>query len=305
MADNGKSKNTTKKTSNAFLAGGIAGMVAQTTIAPVDRMKILLQAQNEHYKHLSLYRVFRKIAAFEGVRAYFRGNGTQMLRVFPSRAIIFGLNDGLKQSLPASPLGRRLGPHATSLLAGSVAGTVAISVTFPLDMVMARLAYHTPGSRRYAGIWDAARNIFAEEGGLRGLYRGFSASLLAVPVMYGVKFYIFDRLSASTVDRKGREPLSASGLARMSACGAVAATVAVTVVHPLDVARRRMQLSRLTPDTEKFGKNIMSTFVHIYKDNGIVRGLYRGLSLNYVKAVPYWSVAFMVNEFLREVLDRS
>ena len=49
----------------------------------------------------------------------------------------------------------------------------------------------------------------------------------------------------------------------------------------------------------------MSTFVHIYKDNGIVRGLYRGLSLNYVKAVPYWSVAFMVNEFLREVLDRS
>ena len=32
---------------------GIAGMVAQTTIAPVDRMKILLQAQNEHYKHLS------------------------------------------------------------------------------------------------------------------------------------------------------------------------------------------------------------------------------------------------------------
>ena len=168
-------------------------MVAQTTIAPVDRMKILLQAQNEHYKHLSksaefkspsrdvyesehsqklptmrkylnvpgLYRGFKKIARFEGVRAYFRGNGTQMLRIFPSRAIIFGVNDGLKRSLPTS-LG--LGPHATSLVAGSVAGTVAITVTFPLDMVMARLAYHTPGSRRYAGIWDAAQKIFAEVG---------------------------------------------------------------------------------------------------------------------------------------------
>ena len=106
-----------------------------------------------------LYRGFKKIARFEGVRAYFRGNGTQMLRVFPSRAIIFGVNDGLKRSLPTS-LG--LGPHATSVVAGSVAGTVAITVTFPLDMVMARLAYHTPGSRRYAGIWDAARKIFAE-----------------------------------------------------------------------------------------------------------------------------------------------
>ena len=41
-------------------------MVAQTTIAPVDRMKILLQAQNEHYKHLSesqfKSRCFRKRA---------------------------------------------------------------------------------------------------------------------------------------------------------------------------------------------------------------------------------------------------
>ena len=158
-------------------------MVAQTTIAPVDRMKILLQAQNEHYKHLSksevpilfmkrsihkmlimfpgLYQGFKKVARFEGFCAYFRGNGTQMLRIFPSRAIIFGVNDGLKQSLPPS-LGT--GPHATSLLAGSVAGTVAITVTFPLDVVMARLAYHTPGSRRYAGIGDAVRKIFAEVG---------------------------------------------------------------------------------------------------------------------------------------------
>ena len=86
------------------------------------------------------------------------------------------------------------------------------------------------------------------------MYRGFSASLLAVPVVYGIKFYIYDWLTASTtVDRRRSEPLSASGLAYMSVCGAVAATVGVTVIHPLDVARRRMQLARLTPDTEKFG----------------------------------------------------
>ena len=97
-----------------------------------------------------------------------------------------------------------------------------------------------------------------QEGGARGLYRGFSASLLAVPVVYGIKFYIYDWLTASTVDRRRSEPLSASGLAYMSACGAVAATVGVTVIHPLDVARRRMQLARLTPDTEKFG--LVTTF---------------------------------------------
>ena len=90
-----------------------------------------------------------------------------------------------------------------------------------------------------------------QEGGARGLYRGFSASLLAVPVAYGIKFYIFDWLTAASSAAPQR--LSLSGLGHKAACGAVAATAAVTVIHPLDVARRRMQLARLTPDTAKFG----------------------------------------------------
>ena len=41
---------TAESITKSFLAGGVAAMCAKTVVAPLDRMKILLQAQNVHYK---------------------------------------------------------------------------------------------------------------------------------------------------------------------------------------------------------------------------------------------------------------
>ena len=35
---------------------GVAGCFAKSTVAPFDRVKILLQAHNKHYKHLGEYK---------------------------------------------------------------------------------------------------------------------------------------------------------------------------------------------------------------------------------------------------------
>lgn len=94
---------------------GLAGCCAKTTIAPLDRVKILLQAQNPHYKHLGntpaleheeLYHFFytsvkrliffsgvlstlRAVPKKEGFLGLYRGNGAMMVRVFPYGAIQF------------------------------------------------------------------------------------------------------------------------------------------------------------------------------------------------------------------------
>lgn len=107
-----------------LFSAGVAGCCAKTTIAPLDRIKILLQAQNPHYKHLGISSrhemahvfscVFRMIEAtvflFLGVLATFKavlqkegflglykGNGAMMVRIFPYGAIQFMAFDNYKK----------------------------------------------------------------------------------------------------------------------------------------------------------------------------------------------------------------
>ncbi|KAF9788864.1 hypothetical protein SFRURICE_018440 [Spodoptera frugiperda] len=72
-----------------LLAGGVAGMCAKTTVAPLDRMKILLQAQSSHYKNHGVLGGLTAIVKKESLIALYKGNGAQMVRIFPYAATQF------------------------------------------------------------------------------------------------------------------------------------------------------------------------------------------------------------------------
>lgn len=50
-------------------------------------------------------------------------------------------------------------------------------------------------------------------------------------------------------------------------------------------------------------KGMVSTLVEIYNANGVVHGLYRGMSVNYVRAIPMVAVSFSVYELMKQALD--
>lgn len=52
-----------------------------------------------------------------------------------------------------------------------------------------------------------------------------------------------------------------------------------------------------------FSVGMISTIVLIYKENGVFRGLYRGMSINYLRAIPMVAVSFSTYELLKQMLD--
>lgn len=86
-------------------------------------------------------------------------------------------------------------------------------------------------------------------------------------------------------------------------CGGFAGAVAQSISYPLDVTRRRMQLAMMNPETARFGTSMKKTIQLIYRENGIVKGLYRGMSINYMRAIPMVAVSFSTYELCKQMLD--
>lgn len=127
------------------LAGGIAGISAKTLIAPLDRVKILFQTNNPHYKQYvgsfkGMFNAIKSIYGEYGLIGLYQGHSATLLRIFPYAAIKFVCYEQIRTILIPNDnyetAGRRL-------LAGSLAGVTSVYFTYPLDLIRVRLAFET------------------------------------------------------------------------------------------------------------------------------------------------------------------
>ncbi|XP_048513933.1 graves disease carrier protein-like isoform X2 [Athalia rosae] len=284
-------------------------MCSKTTVAPLDRIKILLQAHSKHYKHLGVFAGLNEIVQRETFFALWKGNGAQMVRIFPYAATQFTTFEIYRKYL-GTLLGNRT--QIDKFLAGSGAGVTAVMLTYPLDTIRARLAFQVRGEHVYTGIFHTGASIFKEEGGLRALYRGFIPTICGMIPYAGLSFYSFAKLKFLCMTyapnylcnkcNRNTGGLVLTLPAKLL-CGGFAGAVAQSISYPLDVTRRRMQLAMMNTDTHKFGSGMVATMKLIYLENGIVKGLYRGMSINYLRAIPMVAVSFSTYELMKQMFD--
>lgn len=279
---------------DSLLCGAFAGAVAKTVIAPLDRTKIIFQVSSQRFSVKEAFRVLYHTYMKDGVLSLWRGNSATMVRVMPYAAIQYYSHEQYKRYL-----GEYYGfqekalPPVPRLLAGSLAGSTAVMLTYPLDMVRARMA--VTAKEMYSNIMHVFDRISQEEG-FKTLYRGFTPTILGVIPYAGITFFTYETLKKLHTEKTKRsQPYPHERLA----FGACAGLIGQSASYPLDVVRRRMQTAGVTGSSYL---TITGTMREIVTKEGVMRGLYKGLSMNWVKGPIAVGVSFTTFDITQNLM---
>lgn len=274
--------------SNLF-SGAVAGAVAKSTIAPLDRAKIVFQVStNKAFSFRKCFRFLQNTVKQDGYRALWKGNAATMVRIVPYAGISFTTNEHFKSYLSQDG---HLSNHRR-FLAGSMAGITASSLTYVLEVMRARIACQP----EHKTMRSSARLIWAEQG-YRSLFRGLVPTLFGVFIYGGTSFTVYGILKKRHTSEKE------ISFYQRFAYGAIAGGISQTISYPIDIVRRRMQTGGILGDHSERYSTVRSTIKHIRETEGIRKGLYKGLSLNYVKGPVAVGISYTVFDFVNQKIS--
>ena len=280
--------------------GGVGGIVSRTLTAPLEKVKIVAQTSASP---VSVFAELRRTLKTGGVRGLFAGNAANCLRVFPMASIVtYTYLNGLTYT----PADNELDPMEP-VYRGSVAafaGCMGQACTYPIDVVRARLTVSAAGagassSGAGAGVLGTAKDILRESG-VKGLYRGLVPTLLAVGPFLACQMATADALK-SVAFEKGVEVSTPLMLCIAGSAG----IAAQTVVYPLDVLRRRMQLNSAPPTSAAaaaasetvLADKTWTALQQVVRREGF-RSLFAGIVPTYAKVLPSVAIAMTTTKTL-------
>ncbi|XP_067143667.1 mitochondrial coenzyme A transporter SLC25A42-like [Centruroides vittatus] len=283
-----KQLSTTKRVFLSMTAGAVAGALAKTAIAPLDRTKINFQIQKMQFSFRQATRFLIDSYKSNGFASLWRGNSATMARIIPYAAIQYSAHEQWKWILKVhTNEGRKENPGKT-FLAGSLAGITSSTFTYPLDLARARLA--VTQKEQYNSLFQVFVKIWQQEGPTH-LYRGFAPTIIGVIPYAGTSFFTYETLKRLHSEYSNGAP--PNPFYRMI-FGAIAGLLGQSSSYPLDIVRRRMQTSQVTGTPYR---TILGTLKKIIREEGLI-GLYKGLSLNWVKGPIAVGISFTTFDLL-------
>jgi len=175
-------------------------------------------------------------------------------------------------------------------IAGGVGGSCVVLSGHPLDTIKVRLQTQSTSNPLYKGTWDCAVKTVKLEG-VRGLYKGMAAPLMAVSPIFSMSFLGFGlgkRVQMSSPDQK------LSNLQLFNA-GCLSGAFTTTVMTPGERVKCLLQVQK-DAGTRKYAGPVA-----VVRDLGL-RGLYRGTCATLLRDVPASGMFFLAYEYVKAAL---
>ncbi|KAI4886079.1 hypothetical protein NFI96_030133 [Prochilodus magdalenae] len=287
-----------------FLAGGVAAAISKTAVAPIERVKLLLQVQHaskqisadKHYK--GIIDCVVRIPKEQGFASFWRGNLANVIRYFPTQALNFAFKDKYKQIFLGG-----VDKHtqfwryfAGNLASGGAAGATSLCFVYPLDFARTRLAADVgkaSSSREFTGLGDCLTKIFKSDG-LRGLYQGFNVSVQGIIIYRAAYFGVYDTAKGMLPDPKNTHIMVSWMIAQS------VTAVAGVVSYPFDTVRRRMMMQSGRKGADIMYTGTLDCWRKIARDEGS-KAFFKGAWSNVLRGMGGAFVLVLYDEFKKFV----
>ncbi|XP_070684125.1 mitochondrial adenyl nucleotide antiporter SLC25A23 isoform X2 [Pempheris klunzingeri] len=200
----GRNESRNLRIHERFVAGCLAGAIAQTAIYPMEVLKTrLILRKTGQYSGIA--DCAKQILQREGVTAFYKGYLPNMLSIVPYAGIDLAVYETLKFAW----LNRNRGladPGVMVLVGcGAVSSTCGQLASYPLALIRTRMqAQASVKGAPKPSMLALLQNIVTQEG-IAGLYRGISPNLLKVIPAVSVSYVVYEYTRiALGVDIEGR-----------------------------------------------------------------------------------------------------
>jgi len=288
-----------------FSAGVLSIAVSKTCVAPIDRVKLILQVQHidpritpdKQYK--GIIDCFRRIYYEEGFFAFWRGNLANIVRFIPNLGLNFAIKDVYRDWFVGNtPPSETFRYSLMCLISGASAGATTLLLAYPLDFTRTRLATDIgkAETRKYKGILHCLQHTVKTDG-FFGLYRGFVPAFAEMTLFRSFYFGGYDSITEILKEKDHPSLMTNKGELSLKTRFAIANFVTIVagcLVYPLDTVRRRMVSQTGLPKV--LYSNSIDCFFKIIEQEGTL-GLYRGLGANMLRGVGAALVLVLYDDF--------
>lgn len=267
-----------------WLTGGIAAAVSKTAVAPIERVKLLLQVQDASAqiqagkKYTGIIDCFVRVSKEQGFWSLWRGNFANVIRYFPTQALNFAFKDQYRRFFleGVSKDTQFWKFFAGNLASGGAAGATSLLFVYPLDFARTRLGADVgkgAAEREFLGLGDCLVKVFRSDG-MYGLYRGFNVSVQGIIIYRAAYFGLYDTIKPMLI----KDPKKSNFFVNWAIAQVVTVCSGITS-YPFDTVRRRMMMQSGRKKGAIMYKNTLDAWVKIAKNEG-TRAFFKGALSN-------------------------